>query len=298
MASFGNIEHFNVNDSKSWDSYKERLDFYLTANDITDAGKKKAVFLSICGPATYDIIRSLIAPMKVTKKTYEEIIKALSDHFAPRTSEIVSRFKFYQRDQHPEESISVYIKELRRLAESCEFDNLEIMLRDRLVCGVRDDGLQRRLLAEENITFKKAHDMCLAYEVAARSLAIIKEGGGQSADVHDVNAREKVNKDPSKLKTSVSRVSKRCFRCEEKHSPDSCVYKNAKCKFCWKIGHVEHACFSKKKHSKQKLKVNQQSSESSFENVPQNENSSEDQVYHFSLYSVKSDSITGTILQR
>ncbi|XP_060518103.1 uncharacterized protein K02A2.6-like [Cylas formicarius] len=64
MASFGNIERFNVNDSKSWDSYKERLDFYLTANDITDAGKKKAVFLSICGPATYDIIRSLIAPMK------------------------------------------------------------------------------------------------------------------------------------------------------------------------------------------------------------------------------------------
>ncbi|KHJ43324.1 hypothetical protein D918_06559 [Trichuris suis] len=40
------------------------------------------------------------------------------------------------------------------------------MLRDRLVCGVHDEGLQRRLLAEPSLTLKKAQEMALAYESA------------------------------------------------------------------------------------------------------------------------------------
>ena len=39
----------------------------------------------------------------------------------------------------------------------CEFgDSLEDMLRDRLVRGVNDELLQRRLFAEPQLTFKKA----------------------------------------------------------------------------------------------------------------------------------------------
>ncbi|XP_060520538.1 uncharacterized protein LOC132698477 [Cylas formicarius] len=235
--------------------------------------------------------------MKVTEKTYEEIITALSDHFAPRTSEVVSR-SFIGGTSSPRNTFPSTSKSYASWPKAVDSITLRLccVIDSYAACamtGFNDDCSRKKTLPS-----KKAHDMCPAHEVAARILAIIKEGGGQSADVHDVNAREKVNKDPSKLKTSVSRVSKRCFRCEEKHSPDSCVYKNAKCKFCGKIGHVEHACFSKKKHSKQKPKVNQQSSESNFKNVPQNEHSSEDQVYHFSLNNVKWDSITGTILHK
>lgn len=42
-----------------------------------------------------------------------------------------------------------FLSELRTLAEFCEFeDNLDIMLRDRLICGISDNSMQRRLLAE------------------------------------------------------------------------------------------------------------------------------------------------------
>ena len=43
------------------------------------------------------------------------------------------------------------------------------MLRDRLVCGIRDHRLQQRLLAEADLTFQKALDISQAIEAAERN---------------------------------------------------------------------------------------------------------------------------------
>ena len=49
------------------------------------------------------------------------------------------------------------MSELRALAHWCKFgDTLDDMLRDRLVCGVNEETIQRRLLAESGLTLKKA----------------------------------------------------------------------------------------------------------------------------------------------
>ncbi|KAI2646968.1 Nucleoside diphosphate kinase, mitochondrial [Labeo rohita] len=53
--------------------------------------------------------------------------------------------------------------ELKKLAQHCEFGaTLPQMLRDRLVCGVNDDRMQRRLLSEVELTFEKALTVCQA----------------------------------------------------------------------------------------------------------------------------------------
>eukprot|EP00731_Ephydatia_muelleri_P016508 Em0009g932a len=60
--------------------------------------------------------------------------------------------------------------ELRRLSEYCEFENtLNDMLRGRLVCGIRDIKLQRRLLAERGLTFAKAFELAQAAELAEKN---------------------------------------------------------------------------------------------------------------------------------
>ena len=43
------------------------------------------------------------------------------------------------------------------------------MLRDRLVCGIRDKRIQQRLLAEPELTFQKARELALAAETATRN---------------------------------------------------------------------------------------------------------------------------------
>ena len=49
------------------------------------------------------------------------------------------------------------IPELRSLSEFCNFGGtLEVMIRDRLVCGINDGAIQKRLLAEPKLTYAKA----------------------------------------------------------------------------------------------------------------------------------------------
>ena len=45
------------------------------------------------------------------------------------------------------------------------------MLRDRLVSGVNNEKIQRRLLSESELTFKKAFEIALSLETIAQHMA-------------------------------------------------------------------------------------------------------------------------------
>eukprot|EP00731_Ephydatia_muelleri_P024558 Em0016g829a len=133
MAVHGNLGVFD-RDLEDWASYCERVEQYFIANGISNADRKRAILLSVCGPATFKLIRSLIAPDKPSDKSFEQIVKAVSDHLCPKPSSILQRFYFNSCVQKESESIAQFVAELRRLAVHCEFEGtLEIMYRDRLV---------------------------------------------------------------------------------------------------------------------------------------------------------------------
>ncbi|KAL5480000.1 hypothetical protein EMCRGX_G023613 [Ephydatia muelleri] len=70
------------------------------------------------------------------------------------------------------ENVAQFVAELRRIAQHCEFGPaLDDMLRDRLVCGLRDDKVQRRLLADSQLTFAKAFEVAQASELAEQRAA-------------------------------------------------------------------------------------------------------------------------------
>ena len=81
----------------------------------------------------------------------------------PKPLIIAERFKFHRPNQREGETVAQYLAELRNLTEQRDFkDYLEEALRDWLVCGLRSEVIQRRLLAEENLTLKKAY----SYEIS------------------------------------------------------------------------------------------------------------------------------------
>ena len=51
------------------------------------------------------------------------------------------------------------------------------MLRDRLVCGVHDIRMQRRLLAEPKLTLKRVLDLALAIETEDKDASEIQKEG-------------------------------------------------------------------------------------------------------------------------
>ena len=171
---FGNVSEF-VKGQESWDNYTERLEFYFAANDIEDANKQKAILLSVVGPETYKILRDLVQPAKPSDKSYDEIKTTLKTHFDPTPSVTLLRFRFNTATQKSGQSMADFVAELRHLSQDCEYgEKLEKKLRDRLVCVIRDERIQRRLFAESNLTFQKAFDVATAMDAAHRHTADLK----------------------------------------------------------------------------------------------------------------------------
>ena len=124
--------------------------------------------------------------------------------YAIPPSAVVQRFHFNSRIQKDGEKVGQFVAELRRLSEFCEFGStLDGMLRDRLVCGVRDSRVQRRLLAEVNLTFSKAFELATAAEMAEKSIVELQH----PAEMAPVYA---LQPDP------VSPIA--CYHCGGKHN--------------------------------------------------------------------------------
>lgn len=80
---------------------------------------------------------------------------------------IFKLFELFKRDQCPVKTVATFIAELRRMTEHCQFGaRIDDMLRDRVICGLHDDGLQRRLLVETTLSLGKAVDMAREAEAA------------------------------------------------------------------------------------------------------------------------------------
>ncbi len=241
-TTFGKVNEYNHEDEE-WRHYVERIDHFFTANEITDKDKMRSVFLVSVGAKTYRLIRSLVAPGDPKDLTYEELATIVGEHYQPKPSVIVQRFKFNTRLQQQGETISVFLAELRRLSEYCEFGStLDEMLRDRLVCGTRDDKIQRRLLAEPKLTLKRAVDLAIAIETSEKDALDLKQNTPVGPVGSPVNTISQDTRQKPQDTTSV-----KCSRCDGKHTPSECRFKDAKCHACGKLGHISRACRSKNK---------------------------------------------------
>lgn len=149
MAKHGQMDEFS-GEGDDWTTYGECLEPYFVANDITSPDKKCAMLLSCCGSAMHKIIRSIIYLKKETDFTFEELEKVVKNHYAPKPSKVVQRYKFNSHSQQAGESIADFMDDLRRLSVCCDFnaDTLSDMPCHCLVCGIGNTKTQQRLVAE------------------------------------------------------------------------------------------------------------------------------------------------------
>ncbi|CAB4008107.1 Retrovirus-related Pol poly from transposon, partial [Paramuricea clavata] len=173
----------------------------------------------LIGSKTYSLLKDLLLPEKPADKNFDEIVSTLQKHLNPKPLEIAERFRFYKRNQQEGESILSYIAELKKLTTHCNFgNNLEETLRDRLVCGLSNQQIQKRLLAESKLKFSKAVDIAVAMETATRD----------ATEIHSKGREEKPLV---------------CYRCgANTHVATECRFKKEVCHKCGKRGHIQRAC--------------------------------------------------------
>ena len=83
MATHGTIGAFSSS-QETWTVYVKRLEQYFAANKIEDADQQRAILLSVCGSATYRLIRNLVSPKKPTELKIEDLITTVQKHHDPK----------------------------------------------------------------------------------------------------------------------------------------------------------------------------------------------------------------------
>ena len=111
-------------------------------------------------------MRTLVALAQPKQKTMAELTTFHKEHYKPKTLIIARRFYFHHCDQVAHETVAEYIAELRKLATPCKFgEYLDQALRNRLVCGLRSEAIQKRLLSEADLLLMKAVTTIQSMEV-------------------------------------------------------------------------------------------------------------------------------------
>lgn len=109
---------------------------------------------------------------------------------------------------------------------------LETALRDRVVCGLRNEGVQRRLLSEAELTLDKTLTIVQGMEAAELNAKSLR-GPTTDTEVHQLKS-EATDRKP-------------CYRCGKKnHLASKCRFLEATCHACNKKGHIASVCRSKK----------------------------------------------------
>ena len=195
------------------------------------------------------LLAHLVAPQKPGELSYNQICKQLEKHFSPKLVKIAERFRFHNHQQQSGETVTDYLADLRKLAIYCEFGEfLEDALCDRLVCGLKDEAMQQKLLGEADLSLKKAFEITQAMEAAAKNAREIQTTGQQKpCEVNAIIASRFSTKQPT------TKNNMKCIRClGTGHDAFMCKFRSAKCNNCKRIGHIAKACRSEKREKKTK----------------------------------------------
>ena len=143
-----------------WKAYE-----IVTGLDKQPSTLHVATFITCIGPDTLEIHTGLPFSSDAERENMDKVLGLWQNYCIGKTNVIYERYKFNNRSQEANESIDAYTTALRTLAETCEFGSLkDDLIRDRLVCGIRDNGQRKKLLQEPKLTLEKCLDSCRAAE--------------------------------------------------------------------------------------------------------------------------------------
>ena len=173
-----------------WKEFKQVWENYsiITSLNTQSEPYRVALFLHCLGPDALKIYNGMQFANEVDKKTLSKIIEKFDEFTIGEVNETYERYVFNGRNQGPDETIDAYIAALRSLAKTCGFCDClrESLLRDRIVLGVHNNNMRKRLLQERKLDLKKCVDLCRSSEAARSQLKNISGASG-SDNTHDVN---------------------------------------------------------------------------------------------------------------
>nr|XP_019542281.2 uncharacterized protein LOC109413067 [Aedes albopictus] len=216
----------------SFTNWSERLGYFFNAVKITDAEMKKAYLITLLDAAMFSELKLLVSNRDLELVPYEEIVQRLRDRYDRKECDFILRYKFNNRVQQSTETVQDFIHAVKLQSEVCGFGNFkETAIVDRVVFGIRDKVLQRRLLCEDDLTLKSMEKIVATWELTVMDqsekrpvkerLGVVPRSSAVGTYYEDIGGENNLH----------SRAKK---------------YSGSICGFCGKRGHVTRRCFELK----------------------------------------------------
>ena len=240
------LEKLDVSDPANVENWHERFEYFTATNRGIKDDNKEAWYLAHVGKDAYNLLKDLAYPESLSTKKVADFKALLLAHLRPATFETTERAKFHTLTRQSGQSFRNFLLELRRQASRCNFGSeLSTQLRDRIVAGVNDKELQRRLLREAGLTFNKAKQILESADDVENATTV-------KADVLATAAATNATKRGGYSNARKGRWQRRnqqegetkpigaCNSCGGHHDRRNCKFRQAECHNCYKVGPVSY----------------------------------------------------------
>lgn len=137
------------------------------------------------------------------------------------------------------ESMSGFINRARAMVKECNYGDLEDeMLRDKIITGIRDLSLKKKMIETENLTSVRVIEMCQAEEATRFEMERNRLLGAEQHSVNKIAGDRHQNK--------------RCSFCGKAYHTNllDCPARGATCNYCQLKNHYETVCKKRKEDEK------------------------------------------------
>ena len=233
--------------ASAWRKWRQIWDSFELVSGLDQRPNKfrVATFVTCIGPDALDIYNGLPFEEDSHKEDISRVLQLMEKYCIGETNTIYERYVFNNRSQDNGESFDAYVSTLRQLASSCDFGDLkDDLIRDRVVCGIQDNSVRKRLLQEPKLTLQNAIEKCRASESAKKQLKVM---GGAEVNAVSSNARKsrgQYKPKQNKFTSGKPKFIKECKFCGLGHErkKEKCSAYGHRCTKCKKFNHFEKLC--------------------------------------------------------
>jgi len=168
------MEPINVKDFSGINEWYERFTLWTVTNEKVNDNNRIAYYLTMIGKDAYQLIKDLIYPNKPSDCKPNDLHKILTNHLKPQMNELAEITKFNTITREAKETYASFLLRIQQQAARCNFaDQLKVQMRNRIVAGINDVEMQKKLLAEPKLSYDGAKTILnAAYSVEQASASV------------------------------------------------------------------------------------------------------------------------------
>ncbi len=258
-----------------WERWVNRLENLFIAMDLDetdDDNRRRALLLHYAGERVHDIYE---VEKGDTGNTYKDVKDVLTNYFKPKCNIQLEIYNFRKCVQLEGQSLDEYVTELRRLAQTCKFTDVDGEILSQLIQHCTSNRLRRRALREPDKDLKDILEVGRSLEISDTQAATMEketvhavknnkppwkpkqqrwqqrsqQRPQQRPQQHQQNQRPQHQQQQRPQQQHVThQQQKKCIFCGGTYPhKGTCPAMGQTCHYCKKLNHFKEACLKLKR---------------------------------------------------